>query len=46
MGSSAFVALLISYSLITSFLAMKHLHLNDSKFGGAAPPGSAEMWCA
>jgi len=26
---------------------MKHLHLNDnSKFGGGAPPGGAEMRCA
>jgi len=25
---------------------MKHLHLNNSKFGGAAPPGSADMRCA
>lgn len=46
MGSSAFVARLISYSLITSFLSMKHQHLNNSKFGGAAPPGGAEMRCA
>ncbi len=28
-----------SYSLITSFSTMKHLHLNNKKFGGAAPPG-------
>lgn len=26
--------------------AMKQQHLDNSKFGGVAPPGDAEMWCA
>lgn len=32
--------------IYTSFSAMKHLNLNNSNFGGAAPPGDAEMRCA
>lgn len=34
------------YSITTSFLAMKHLHLTEICFGGAAPPGDVKMWCA
>lgn len=30
----------------TVYTAMKQLHLDNSKFGGVAPPGDAEMWRA
>lgn len=38
----AHVAYFLFYSLITSFSTMKHLHLTEIVFGGAAPlPGAS-----